>query len=218
MTDTAPLSAQYVNENHVLSDSSRCSRFTNHERITAWTWITSSQFSVWVAAVPHRHARGWAQLNRERNESALEVISFTSFTQKIRLFERHVRDRHNTIFWAQLAPCWCWWCSSLKALTQKHMKFDFYFHKLKLYWLKKNLVNSQTSYVCIFLSCPFCLLPDKFRRRPPEGQRRTIRRSTMTQHSFCRFTRLCLLVRMCSVGLCRLIKATSRLLNNILLI
>ena len=34
--------------------------------------------------------------NWERNDSVLEVIMFTSFTQKICLFERHVRDRHNT--------------------------------------------------------------------------------------------------------------------------
>ena len=46
---------------------------------------------------PGRHARGWAQVNWERNESVPEVNSFTSFTQKIWSFERHVRERHNTI-------------------------------------------------------------------------------------------------------------------------
>ena len=65
-----------------------CSRFANHERITAQTWITSSQFSVlceWVptctlaasfaegsrlshgSSTPGRHAHVWAQLNWERN-------------------------------------------------------------------------------------------------------------------------------------------------------
>ena len=48
------------------------------------------------SSTPGRHTCGGAQLNRERNESVHEVIPFSSFTQKILLFERHVRDRHNT--------------------------------------------------------------------------------------------------------------------------
>ena len=39
-------------ESHPQQQFSLCSRFMNHEQITARTWITSSQFSVWVAAVP----------------------------------------------------------------------------------------------------------------------------------------------------------------------
>ena len=49
------------------------------------------------SSTPCRHACGWAQVNWERNESVLEVISFTSFIQKICSFERHVHERHNTI-------------------------------------------------------------------------------------------------------------------------
>ena len=67
---------------------SACSRFVNHERITAQTSCGSS--------TPGQHDRGWAQLNWERNESVHEVIPFTSFTEKIHSFEWHVRDRHNT--------------------------------------------------------------------------------------------------------------------------
>ena len=54
---------------------------------------------LWVSrgsSTPSRHARGWAQLNWERNESVHEVIPFTSLTEMIRSFERHVRDWHNT--------------------------------------------------------------------------------------------------------------------------
>ena len=58
VSDTAPLSAQYVNENHVLSDSSVCSRFTNHSAN-----VNHVQFSEWVAAVPLPASIITAELN-----------------------------------------------------------------------------------------------------------------------------------------------------------
>ena len=52
------------------------------------------QHSTWMRIT--WQFRGWAQLNWERNESVHEVITFTLFTEKICLFEQHVRDQHNT--------------------------------------------------------------------------------------------------------------------------
>ena len=50
-----------------------CSRFANHERITARTRITSLQFSVsHGSSTLGRHDHGWAQLNWERNKSVLK--------------------------------------------------------------------------------------------------------------------------------------------------
>ena len=65
-------------------------------------------------STPGRHARGWAQLNWERNKSVHEVIPFSSFTQKMHPFEQHVRDRHNTI-----------WLKRMDRVSSiKKMRFD----------------------------------------------------------------------------------------------
>ena len=118
VSDTVPLSAQYVNENHVLSVSSLCAvgswimnesqreqESRPHSFLRAGKWVPTRTVAASFAedsqvshgsSTPGRHARSWAQLNRERNESVHEVIPFTSFTPKMCSFEWHVRDRHNT--------------------------------------------------------------------------------------------------------------------------
>ena len=58
-----------------------CSRFANHERISANVNHIRTDLCVSRgSSTPGRHAHSWAQLSWERNESVLEVISFTSFS------------------------------------------------------------------------------------------------------------------------------------------
>ena len=65
LTDTAPLSAQYVNENHVLSD-------TNYEWVTARTW-----FMFWRPSFANDLLRTWItfalSLNQRERESRLRT-------------------------------------------------------------------------------------------------------------------------------------------------
>ena len=133
VSDTAPLSAQYVNENRVLSDSSLCavgSRIMNEsqreresrphsslcagERVRACTLAASFTEDSWVSrgsSTPGRHARGWAQLNWERNKSVHGVIPFSSFTQKICLFEQH----NTTVLLVSVSTPTLPWCTELSA-------------------------------------------------------------------------------------------------------
>ena len=83
-------------ESHPQRQFSVCSRFANHERITARTWITSSQFSVWVTAVPLPAGMLAAELNWTEKGTNQFLKWFRSLRSlKICSFE-HVRDRHNT--------------------------------------------------------------------------------------------------------------------------
>ena len=64
-----------------------CSTFANHERITARTWITSSQFSVWVAAVPLPNG----MLEAELNLSEKGTNQFMKWFYSLRSLKRFVR-------------------------------------------------------------------------------------------------------------------------------
>ena len=102
VSDTAPLSAQYV-----LSNSSLCAvgswiRNESQRKLKSLKspparWLCRSpKIYEWVGnSTPGRHACCRAQMNWEKNESVHEVIPFSSFTQKIPSFERHICDRHN---------------------------------------------------------------------------------------------------------------------------
>ena len=55
------------------------------------------------SSTPGRHDVNWTE---KVTETVHEMIPFTPFTQKIRSFERHVRDRHNTSFRSfSVDPC-----------------------------------------------------------------------------------------------------------------
>ena len=61
---------------------SACSRFANHEWITVRTWITSWQFSEWVAAVPLPAGMIITELRKERISSWSDSVHFIHLKDK----------------------------------------------------------------------------------------------------------------------------------------
>ena len=98
MSDTAPLSAQYVNKNHVLSDSSLYavgSRIMNEsqrerELCPHSSLCESRQFH----SLPACSQLSSTELRKELISSWTDFIHL--FTQKICSFEQHVLEQHNT--------------------------------------------------------------------------------------------------------------------------
>ena len=75
-----------------------CSRFANHERITAQTWISSSQFSVWVVAVPLPAGMLATELSWTEKGTNQFMKWFPSLRslKKMCSFEQNICNWHNT--------------------------------------------------------------------------------------------------------------------------
>ena len=84
---SANFSTVHERESRPQWQFSVCCRFANHERITARTWITSSQFSVWVAEVPLPAS----MLAAELNWTEKGTNQFLKWFRSLRSLKRFVR-------------------------------------------------------------------------------------------------------------------------------
>ena len=122
-----------------------CDMGTDLSFFVIWffSWITSSQFSVYrrVSPWPHAsfaedsrvshnsstpcwHARCWAQMNWERNKSVHEMIPLSLFTQKICLFEQHIHDQHDTTVQGSIN---LWWHPRFHTIRMQLWEKFFHF-------------------------------------------------------------------------------------------
>ena len=105
---SATLSTVREQESRPQRQFSVCSRFANHERITAWTWITSSQFSVWVTAVPLPAGMLAAELNWTEKGTNQFMKWFHSLRSLKRFIRLNVTLATNTLLcgsFAEPSPC-----------------------------------------------------------------------------------------------------------------